>query len=234
MYTLIRLLVISLLLTACAPVAQNALTTADYAKSQPPSYPVKEYIIQPGDQIEIKFFYNPELNELATVRPDGRISLQLTPEVTAAGLTPAQLTDVLTKNYSKELAHPGIAVLVRLFSSQRVHVDGEVNKPGMVSLIGPTTVLEAVAEAGGFKDSARKEEVIIIRKTADKKPLAIVANLESAISGDDRRQDIQVLPYDIIFVPRSKIGDVNRFVDLYIRRNIPIPFGITYGFGGTP
>ncbi len=230
MSTFIKLLVISMLLTACAPVAQNFIT-ADSAKSQASSAPLKEYVIQPGDQLEIKFFYNPELNELATVRPDGRISLQLIPEVTAAGLSPAQLTDLLTKHYSKELANPGIAVIVRLFSSQRVHVDGEVNKPGMVSLIGPTTVLDAVAEAGGFKDSARKDEVIIIRKTADKKPMTIVANLKAAISGADKSQDIQVQPYDIIFVPRSKIGDVNAFVDLYIRRNVPIPFGLTYGFG---
>ena len=229
MYTFIRLLVISLFITACAPVAQNAVT-ADYIKSQAPSPVLKEYVIQPGDQLEIKFFYNPELNEQVTVRPDGHISLQLIPEIKAAGLSPAQLTDLLTKNYTKELANPGIAVIVRAFSSQRVHVDGEVNKPGLVTLIGPTTVLEAVTEAGGFKDSARKEEVIILRKISDKKALTIVANLQNAITGADRSQDIQVLPYDIIIVPRSKIGDVNRFVDLYFRRNIPIPFGLTYQF----
>jgi protein involved in polysaccharide export with SLBB domain len=193
---------------------------------------VKEYFIQPGDQLDVKFFYNPELNEtLLTVRPDGKISLQLAPEIMAAGLTPAQLSDLLAKKYAADIPKPEIAIIVRTFSSQRVHVDGEVNKAGLVSLVGPTTILDAIAEAGGFKDSARKEEVIIIRKTADKKPLTIVANLENAIAGVDNDQNIQVLPYDIIFVPRSKIGDVNRFVDLYIRKNIPIPFGVTYQTG---
>ncbi len=230
MSVVIRLLIVSLFLTSCSPVAQNAVT-ADQVKSQAPPTATMEYIIQPGDQLDIKFFYNPELNELVTVRPDGRISLQLIPEVKAAGLSPTKLTELLKQNYSKELANPGIAVIVRSFVSQRVHVDGEVNRPGLVTLIGPTTVLEAVAEAGGFKDSARKEEVIILRKVSDKKPLTIVANLKNAISGVDRSQDIQVLPYDIVIVPRSKIGDVNRFVDLYFRRNIPIPFGLTYQFG---
>ena len=61
------------------------------------------YIIQPGDQLDIKFFYNPELNENVTVRPDGMISLQLVDEVNAAGMSPAQLDDVLTQKYSHEL-----------------------------------------------------------------------------------------------------------------------------------
>lgn len=231
MYTIARLAVLFLLLTACAPTIQNAVT-ADYARSQAPTYPLKEYIIQPGDQLDVKFFYNPELNEpLLTVRPDGRISLQLAPEIMAAGLTPAQLTDVLIKSYAKELANPGISVIIRSFSAQRVYVDGEVNRPGMVNLTGQMTTLQSIAEAGGFKDSARKGEVIIIRKTVDKKPLTIVANLEDAQYGADKSQDITLAPYDIIYVPKSAIANVNQFVDTYIRRNVPIPFGVSYGVG---
>jgi polysaccharide biosynthesis/export protein len=231
MSTIVKLVVFFLLLTACAPTIQNAVT-ADYARSQAPTAPLKEYLIQPGDQLDVKFFYNPELNEpLLTVRPDGRISLQLAPEIMAAGLTPAQLTAVLTKSYAAELANPGISVIIRSFSAQRVYVDGEVNRPGMVNLTGQMTILQSIAEAGGFKDSARKNEVVIIRKVADKKPLTIVANLEDAQYGADKNQDITLVPYDIIYVPKSKISNVNQFVDLYIRKNIPIPFGFSYGLG---
>ncbi len=222
-----RLAVFILLLSACAPSIQNSVT-ADSARSKSPAYPLKEYVLQPGDQLDVKFFYNPELNELLTIRPDGRISLQLAPEIMAAGLTPAQLTEALTKSYAAELANPGITVIVRSFSSQRVYVDGEVNKPGVVNLTGSMTTLQCIAEAGGFKDSARKKEVLIIRRTADNKPLTIVANLENALYAADKSQDIAMAPYDIIYVPKSPVSNVNTFIDLYIRKNIPLPFGLTY------
>jgi len=86
------------------------------------------YIIQAGDQLDIKFFYNPELNDSVTVRPDGKISLQLVDEVQAAGQTPAQLDDFLTEKYAKELRKPVITVIVKSFASQRVYVGGEVNR----------------------------------------------------------------------------------------------------------
>jgi polysaccharide export outer membrane protein len=228
----LKLFMISLLLTACAPAIKNSVT-ADYVKTHPASYPEKEYHLQPGDSLDVKFFYNPELNESGIiVRPDGRISLQLAPEIMAAGLTPAQLSDTLKKRYAKELANTeGITVIVRTFSSQRVYVDGEVGKPGMVDLVGQMTVLQSIAVAGGFKDSARTQEVIVIRKTPEKKPFTIVVDLDKTRYGEDRNQDIALMPYDIVYVPKSTIANVNMFVDQYIRKNIPVSFGVTYGIG---
>lgn len=225
---LISVLVIGLFVTACASMN---VVPADQAGVHSGSYPLKDYVIQTGDQLDVKFFYNPELNEQVTVRPDGRISLQLAPEIVAAGLTPAQLTEALVKNYEKELANPGVTVIVRSFSSQRVYVDGEVNKPGMVSLAGPLTVLQSIAEAGGFKDTARTGQVIVIRKTGDGKPLAIAVNLDDVRNAAEGSSDILLAPYDIVYVPKSAIANVNQFVDKYIRQNIPIPFGISYGIG---
>jgi protein involved in polysaccharide export with SLBB domain len=76
-----------------------------------------EYRIQIGDQLDIKFFYNPTLNEQVTVRPDGRFSLQLIQEVVAAGLTPAALTRELTDRYALNLKQPEVTVIVRSFGS---------------------------------------------------------------------------------------------------------------------
>ncbi len=228
----LKLVMISLLLTACAPAIKNSVT-ADYVKSNPSSYPEKQYLLQPGDSLDVKFFYNPEMNETGLIiRPDGRISLQLASDVMAAGLTPAQLTETLKNRYAKELANTeGITVIVRTFSSQRVYVDGEVGKPGMVDLVGQLTVLQAVAVAGGFKDSARTGEVIVIRKAPEKKPYTIVVDLDKTRYGEDRNQDIALMPYDIVYVPKSSIANLNQFVDLYIRKNIPVSFGFTYGIG---
>jgi protein involved in polysaccharide export with SLBB domain len=214
-----------LLLSACTPAVMNPVPL-DQLTAQAATIPQQEYRIQPGDQLDIKFFYNTELNEQSTVRPDGLISLQLVGEIRAAGLTPAQLTDLLTIKYAAELRNPEITVIVRSFSALRAYVDGEVNKPGMVNLIAPTTALQSISQAGGMKDTARIDEVILIRRSADNKLTATMLNLEKALDGTDAKQDIVLMPLDIIFVPRSHIGDVNVWIDQYIRKNFPIPFSL--------
>ncbi|NIT01074.1 MAG: sugar transporter, partial [Candidatus Latescibacteria bacterium] len=105
--------------------------------ARPPPLTEQEYVIQPGDQLDIKFYYNSELNEQVTVRPDGRISLQLANETAAAGKTPAELTQLLTEKYSRDLKKPEITVIVRSFSALKVFVGGEVNRPGILDLTRP-------------------------------------------------------------------------------------------------
>jgi polysaccharide export outer membrane protein len=225
---LVKILLLAVFMTACT--AHNIIPTGQL-ETAATSSSLNEYLIQPGDVLDIKFFYNPELNDSVIVRPDGRISLQLAPEIPAAGMTPAQLTSTLEKSYEKELATPGIAVIIRSFSSQRVYVDGEVNKPGMVVLLGPLTVLQSIAEAGGLKDTAKSSQILIIRKSKDNKPQAIEVNLDEIRSATDDNQNFRLAPYDVVYVPRSTIANVNLFIDQYIRKNIPIPFGISYGIG---
>ncbi len=193
-----------------------------------PSEPAKEYKLRAGDQMDIKFFYNPELNEQVTVRPDGRISLQLAHEIMAAGLTPAELTDLLTRTYSSELDKPEITVIVRSFSGQMVYVDGEVNKPGMLNMIAPMTVLQSLAQAGGVKDTAKRDEIVIIRRGLDNKPVVLLMNMEKVIDGTEMSQDLTLMPFDIVYVPKSNIANVNIWVDQYIRKNIPMGIGFGY------
>ena len=188
----------------------------------------EHYLIEPGDSLDVRFFYNPELNEEVAVRPDGNISLPLAGEVRAAGRTPTQLEDALKDRYSRELRQASVTVIVKGFAGQRVYVDGEVGDPQMVNIAGNLSAMQAIASAGGFKSSARKSEVLVIRRNGADKPVVIPVNLEAAIQGSDTSQDIQLQPYDVVFVPQSKIGEVNDFVDLYIRKNIPLPFGLGY------
>lgn len=188
----------------------------------------QEYRIHVGDKLDIKFFYNPELNEIITVRPDGRIALQLVHEIIAAGMTPEELTNLLKDKYSLEIKNPEITVIVRSFSSQSIHVGGEVSKPGILDLIGPMTVFQALTRAGGLKDTSRLDEIIVIRRSADNKPVIISVNLKKMIDGTDMRQDIILMPYDIVYVPKSPIANINQWVGQYIRNNIPIPISIHY------
>jgi len=94
------------------------------------------YVLQPGDVIEIKFFYRPDINERLTIRPDGKISLLLLDEIKAAGLTPAELDKLLTQKYSKTLRNPEISVIVRkFFSQQKLNEKLTVRPDGRVSLL---------------------------------------------------------------------------------------------------
>lgn len=219
--------VVLLILAGCATSGQKPVSA-----NLPPNRataPPQEYMIQSGDQLDIKFFYNPELNELVTVRPDGRISLQLIKEMTVTGLTPVQLNEHLSEKYAPLIRKPEIAIIVRTFSAQKVFVDGEVNRAGLVALTDQMTVMQAISQAGGFKDTARSDEVVIIRKGADNAFAATPVNLKSVQDGSDSTQNLTLRQNDVVFVPKSGIANVNLFIDQYIRKNIPIPVG--FGFG---
>jgi len=221
-------------MTACGPVVKSSALAdkADFQEAPMPVYPLPEYGIQPGDTLDIKFFYNPELNELLIpVRPDGRISLQLVGEVTAAGQSPAELTRSLEEKYSVELKKPQVTIIVRSFVGQTVFVDGEVNGPKLVNLIASMTTLQAISQAGGFKDTARPYEVIVIRRGPDHKPMIQTVNLKKAIDGTDMAQDIFLRPFDIVYVPKSPIANVNLWVRQYIRGLIPVSFGYSFPSG---
>lgn len=187
-----------------------------------------EYRIQPGDNLDIKFFYNHDLNESVIVLPDGRISLQLVHSVMAAGKTMEELAAELRQKYEPLLALAEITVIVRTPNSQKVYVDGEVGRPGIVPLQNPMTVLQSIAAAGGLKDSARRNELVVIRKGLDNRPIALTLDAEKVLDGTDTSQDIALIAADIVFVPKSPIGNVNKWVDLYLRRNIPVGTGLGY------
>lgn len=203
-------------------------TPAALDERQAAPAPPKAYQIETGDSLDIKFFYNSELNESVVVRPDGRISLQLVQDVQAAGLTPEQLKDTLYDKYRTQIKLPEITVLVRSFSAQKVYVDGEVFRPGLFPLTGQMTIFQSLASAGGLKETARTQEIIIIRRGPENRPFSRVINLEKVIDGTDPTQDLLLFPADIIFVPRSSIANINLWIDQYIRKNIPVPFGLYY------
>ncbi len=220
----LSLLMPALLMGCSTRVVQNPTPIAQAQKVG-----MTSYVIEPGDTLDVRFFYNPELNEEVAVRPDGKISLPLAGELRAAGQTPTQLEGALRNSYSRELKQTAITVIVKGFSGQRVYVDGEVGTPQMVNIAGNLSAMQAIASAGGFKASARKGEILVIRRSGTTQPMVIPIDLDAAISGADTAQDISLQPYDIVFVPKTAVAELNQFIDQYFRQNIPIPFGIGYG-----
>ena len=214
------------LCVGCGTQEQVLKTDAPTLPSGPQEEP--EYVIQPGDELDIRLFYNPELNETVTVRPDGKISLQLLDDVQAAGLTPADLDRVLTEKYARELKQPVVTVIVRSFSGQRVYVGGEVNRPGLIDLTTGMTALQAVINAGGFRETAKPENAIVIRKGLDERPVPVRVDLNEAIYGKNRAE-FQLQPYDIVYVPKTFIAKANKFVNEYIQQLLLFK-GVNVGF----
>lgn len=217
------------LLISCASQQQSTVASKAAAlTASSPSQPAP-YLIQPGDQLDIKFFYNPELNETVTVRPDGKISLQLVDEIQAADLAPAALDKVLTEKYAYELKKPMITVIVRSFGGQRIYVGGEVNRQGLLTLAGAMTPLQAVFNAGGFMETANPASAIIIRKGLDNRPVPIEINLDDAMEGKIGSADFLLQPDDVVYVPKSAIAKANKFVNQYIE-NLLLYRGVSLGF----
>ncbi len=223
------MIVTALLLASCGAVVQNPVSLTD-PRVQANVFPQPAYRIQVGDDLDIRFFYNPELNDRVIVRPDGYITLQLIGDQMILNMTPGELTSLLQQRYEPIIQRTAITVAVRGFAAQRFYVDGEVNKPGLFPLTGQVTVLQAIALAGGCKDTARLNEIILIRRGPKNEPMAIPINVKEIIDNKNMSQDILLLPYDVVYLPKSPIADVNKWVMLYIKNNLPITPGFGYYF----
>jgi polysaccharide export outer membrane protein len=122
------------------------------------------YKIGPEDVLDISVWKSPELSRSVPVRPDGKVSLPLVNDIQAAGLTPDQLRQELTKRLSEFVPAPEVAVIVREVHSAKVAVVGAVRSPGRFELRSPATVLEMIAMAQGFTDFAERDRIVVLRR----------------------------------------------------------------------
>ncbi len=177
-------------------------------------------LLKPGDEIEVKFYYTPELDITQTVRPDGKMSLQLIGEIDVRGKSPSGLREELLKLYMPHLKKPEIAVIVRSLVSRRVYVGGQVITPGVIDMPAELDVLEAIMEAGGFiLPEAEVKNVVIIRHL-DGQRYAYSVDLGSVLKGEGS-QTFYLQPQDIVYVPRTKITKLGQWVDQHINKLIP-------------
>ncbi|WP_162532282.1 polysaccharide biosynthesis/export family protein [Candidatus Scalindua japonica] len=180
----------------------------------------------PGDVIEVKYRFWPELNEIQTVRHDGNISLQLIDEVQVAGLTPEKLDEHLTKLYEKHLKDPVLTVIVRSQADQRVYIGGAVKTPGVLPINGNMTALEAIMIAGGFDTTTAAPKNVVLIQNIGEKRYASLLDLENAFYKPE--SDPYFLgPNDMLFVPRKMIVKLNDFVAQYITGLMPPSFTAT-------
>ena len=226
------LILITLLVAGCAGRSKTITlptTPIVYKQGQ------EAYLLQPGDNLDIKFYYNPELNENVIIRPDGKISLQIIDEIHAAGLTPAQLDEALTKAYSSQLKQPKITVIVKSFGGQRIYVGGEVKSPQVLTVIGQIDALQAIFNTGGFTKDAKLSSVMIISKGKDNRPAARKVDLKKVLNGEAANEDFMLRPFDMVYVPKTELASADEFMT-HIYNFIPrnIHFGFSYELHNEP
>lgn len=193
--------------------------------------PVNEYILQIGDVIDVKCYYDPKLNETVVIRPDGKISLQLIGELNAADQTPSLLNKVISNKYATFLKDPEIVVIVKEFGGQKIYVGGEVMHPGVIPLKGKTTVLQAIVNAGGFKETASRGSIIVISRGKEDTSVTRKIDLKDLISGKADGKEVFVRPFDVIYVHKTFIAEVDKFVDQYIKQVIPVNTSASFYYG---
>ena len=209
--TLLKWLVVAVaLVTAVGLIAPAAFAqqaspapkpTAAAPRAATPSAAPSDYVIGPEDVLQVSVWKNETLSRVVPVRPDGKISLPLLHDIQASGLTSMQLRDKISKALGEFMPHPEVSVIVTDVRSFRVSIMGEVQRPGVLLLKSSTTVLEAIAMAGGFRDFASPSKITVVRKGANGQTEKIPFNYNRAIRSGDGENDIFLKTGDVIVVP---------------------------------
>jgi polysaccharide export outer membrane protein len=189
---------------------------------------VAAYRLQAGDELEIKAFEVPELTTTVRIRPDGFIAVVLLDDVKAAGLTSAELDEALTAGYAKYYREVELTVVVKSFANLSVYVGGEVGQPGLLPLSGELTALSAVLRAGGFRETGKMDSVILLRRSAEGRPVASRVNLKAVLNGAE--PDSVLEPFDVVYVPRTFIASANLFMKQYVRDLLPISTYMNFSY----
>ena len=201
-----------------APSAFPEVAFADWTEMEP------EYVLYPGDEIEIATPTASELTRTQTIGPDGRISLPMAGQILAADRTIAEVEADAAAAFAPYLRRPVVEVTLKTAGPIRVWVDGEVRTPGVYEMTGHCASYPGGTRAGVFRRPPRQQEAALIRRG----PGGV--RMMRALDLRPRRGDVVALRRgDIVFVPRSNLGEVANFVSLF--RNA-LPIGFSYAIGG--
>jgi polysaccharide export outer membrane protein len=200
----VAILSVGVLTIAPAVFAQQALPSAKAvappAAARPSAAP-NDYVIGPEDVLQVSVWKNDTLSRVVPVRPDGKISLPLLHDIQAAGLTAMQLRDKISKALGEFMPNPEVSVIVTDVRSFRVSVMGEVQRPGVLLLRSSTTIMEAIAMAGGFRDFASPSKIMVVRKNENGQTEKIPFNYNRAIKTGENEDNLFLKTGDVIVVP---------------------------------
>jgi polysaccharide export outer membrane protein len=169
------------------------------APASPTTVVETDYVIGSDDVLVVNVWKEPELSRSVPVRLDGKITLPLIGDVVAEGATAKELQARIEKGLDEYLSKPAVTVIVGEAKSHKFNIIGEIQKPGTYILTAPTTVLDAIAQAGGLRDWAKSKSIYVLRMRSDGTKERLAFNYKRVIRGADR--DIEIKTRDTIVVP---------------------------------
>jgi polysaccharide export outer membrane protein len=170
------------------------------AQSVPEASRPSDYTIGPEDVLGIVFWREPDMSGDVTVRPDGRITIPVIGEMQAAGQRPDELQEAIAAAASKYISSVNVVVVVRTINSRKIFVTGRVTTPGTYPIMGPLTVMQAIALAGGLTEYADPKNITILR-IENGKSRTMNFNYQDIARGKSLEQNIQLKPGDTVVVP---------------------------------
>jgi polysaccharide biosynthesis/export protein len=159
------------------------------------------FVIGSDDVLSINVWKEAEISRTVTVRSDGKITLPLVGELQASAKTPKQLEDEISSKLSGYISDPAVTVIVQEIRSQRFNILGQVAHPGSYVLNNTTTVLDAIALAGGYRDFAKQKSIYILRRNPDGSQVRLACNYKDVIKGRHPEQNVKLEPGDTVVVP---------------------------------
>ncbi len=185
---------------ATSQAQANEAQAATRSNSGPATAIPVDYVIGPEDVLGVVFWREPEMSGDVTVRPDGRVSIPVIGEMRAAGLEPETLRQQILTAARKYITDPNIVVVVRAINSRKVFITGRVTTPGAHPIVGPLTVMQAIALAGGLTEYADTKNIRVLREESTG-TTTIKVNYRDISKGNNLAQNIQLRPGDTVVVP---------------------------------
>ncbi len=180
------------------------------------------YRLQGGDSLRVKFLYHASLDAAPVVGPDGKVTVPGLGDFQAAGVTTDELTGAIYRRASLTHRDPVVAVVVAQGVEQFAYVGGEVRRPGFVTLRPGMTALRAIFERGGYLDSAKVDNVLVVKVDPDGTYEARVVDLRTVLETGDIRGDALLAANDFVWIPKTAVANADLWVRQYIRDLIPV------------
>jgi protein involved in polysaccharide export with SLBB domain len=216
-FFLILVGVVCLTLAGCA--GQQELPETRVA-SPAPAGPVF-YLLGVGDELAITFPADRSLDYKTPVTPSGTVTVPSGGEVVAVGKTVGELKSAIEEEMVGFLREPAASVVIETVAKKPIFVIGEVERPGTVDTPWTLNISMVLAEAGGLKSSGKPSSVMVVRSFGLEEPMAFRVDVSKVLSGRDLSQDVQLQAYDVVYVPKSIIGQIDEFVDLFFDQIAP-------------
>jgi polysaccharide biosynthesis/export protein len=191
---------------------ENVAGTVDHDKTPVLQHRNWRYQLHSADVLQLSFPFTPEFDQTVTVQPDGYITLRGADSVRVESQTLPEATNSVRTAYAKILHDPVINVELKDFEKPYFIVGGEVGHPGKFDLRGETTATEAVAIAGGLKESSKHSQVLLFHRVPNGWVQVKKLNMKKMLRDANLDEDAYMQPGDFLYVPKNTMSKIEKFI----------------------